>query len=85
MSRKELDTTERFSLHNSNYSSAMYWVDDEDKSLRFLSYKNGSSGDFRGGAVAEIPCSQSRGPGGLIPGQGTRSHILQLKDPAYRN
>ena len=37
------DTTERFSLHNSNYSSAMYWVD-EDKSLRFLSYKSGGAG-----------------------------------------
>ena len=30
-----------------------------------------------GGAVAEIPCSQRRGPR-FHPGQGTSSHVLQF-------
>ena len=34
--------------------------------------------DFPHGPVTKTLCSQSRGPG-LIPGQGTRSHMLQLK------
>ena len=34
--------------------------------------------DFPGGAVAKTLCSQSRGLG-LIPGEGTRSHMLQLR------
>ena len=36
--------------------------------------------DFPGGPVAKTLCSQCRGPGS-IPGQGTRAHMLQLKDP----
>ena len=35
---------------------------------------NGGSKDFPGGPVAKTPNA-----GGLIPGQGTRSHLLQLK------
>ena len=35
-------------------------------------------GDFPGGPVAKTLRSQCRGPG-LIPGQGTRSHLLQLR------
>ena len=34
--------------------------------------------DFPGGPVAKTPPSQLRGPGS-IPGQGTRSHMLQGK------
>ena len=34
--------------------------------------------DSPGGPVAKILCSQCRGPGS-IPGQGTRSHVPQLK------
>ena len=34
--------------------------------------------DLPGGLVAKTPCSQCRGVG-LIPGQETRSHMLQLK------
>ena len=30
------------------------------------------------GPVAKTPCSQRRGPG-LVPGQGTSSHMLQLR------
>ena len=36
--------------------------------------------DFPGGPVAEILCFQYRGLG-VIPGQRTRSHMLQLKIP----
>ena len=35
--------------------------------------------DFPGGPVAETPHSQCTGPPGWIPGQGTRSHMLQLR------
>ena len=35
-------------------------------------------GDFSGGPVAKTPPSQLRGPGS-IPGQETRSHMLQLR------
>ena len=39
--------------------------------------------DFPGGPVAKTPCSQSmQGAPGSTPGQGTRSHMLQLKDVA---
>ena len=44
--------------------------------VRFL--KDDSGRDFPGGLVAKTPCSQCRGLG-LIPAQGTRSHLLQLK------
>ena len=36
--------------------------------------------DFPGGPVAKTPHSQCRGPG-FIPGQGTGSHMPQLKIP----
>ena len=36
--------------------------------------------DFPCGPVAKTPRSQCRGPG-LIPGQGTRSHLPQLRVP----
>ena len=36
--------------------------------------------DFLGGPVAKALCSQYRGQG-LIPGQGTRCHMPQLKMP----
>ena len=36
----------------------------------------GTPGDFPGDLVARTLFSQHRGPG-LIPGQGTRSHMLQ--------
>ena len=35
-------------------------------------------GDFSGGPVAKILYSNVEAPG-LIPGQGTRSHMLQLR------
>ena len=35
--------------------------------------------DFPGGPAAKIPCSQCKRPRDSIPGQGTRSHMLQLK------
>ena len=38
--------------------------------------------DFPGGPVAKIPSSHCRSLGS-VPGQGTRSHMLQLKDPYY--
>ena len=38
----------------------------------------GTPGDFPGDLVARTPFSQHRGLG-LIPGQGTRSHMLQLR------
>ena len=34
--------------------------------------------DFPGGPVAKTPCPLCRGQG-LIPGQGTRSHMLKLR------
>ena len=34
--------------------------------------------EFASGPVAKTPCSQRRSPG-LIPGQGTSSHMLQLR------
>ena len=37
-----------------------------------------SRGDFLGGLVAKTPGSQSRALG-LIPGQGTRCHMLRLR------
>ena len=40
--------------------------------------------DFPGGPVAETLHSKCRGVG-LIPGQGTRSHKPQLKDPTCCN
>ena len=36
--------------------------------------------DFPGGPVAETPCTNAGGLGS-IPGQGTRSHMLQLRIP----
>ena len=41
-------------------------------------FKKSMDRDFPGGPVAKTPHYQRRGPG-LIPGQGTRSHMLQLK------
>ena len=38
----------------------------------------GHSGGFPRGPVANIPSPNAGGPGS-IPGQGTRSHMLQLK------
>ena len=38
------------------------------------------NGDFPGGPVAKTSHSLAGGPGS-IPGQGARSHILQLKIP----
>ena len=35
-------------------------------------------GDFPGGPVAETPCCRCR-ESGSIPGEGARSHMLQLK------
>ena len=35
--------------------------------------------DFSGGPVAKTPCSQGRGPGCSISGQGTRSYMPQLR------
>ena len=43
--------------------------------LNISIYKN-KDGDLPGGPVAKTLCSQSGGPGS-IPGQGTRSHVLQ--------
>ena len=40
-------------------------------------------GDFSGGGVAKTPSSQCSRPGS-IPGQGTRSHRLQLRPGAVR-
>ena len=57
----------------------------------YVIYSKIYRGNFPGGPGATTLCSQCRGPG-LIPGQGTRSHIWQLrvqtpqiKDPAYYN
>ena len=41
-------------------------------------------GDFPGGPVAKTLHPQGRGPGS-IPGQGTRTHIRQVKNPVYCN
>ena len=38
------------------------------------------SWDFPGGSVAGTLCSGCRGPGS-VPGQGTESHVSQLKTP----
>ena len=43
--------------------------------------ENMGLGDFLGGSMAQKPCSQCRGPG-LLPGQGTRSHVPQLSSCA---
>ena len=43
-----------------------------------LNLKIRNLGDFPRGPVAKTPCSQRRGLG-LIPGQGTRSHMPQLR------
>ena len=50
------------------------------KKLNPVIIEKGKPLDFPDGPVAKTPCSQCRGPG-LIPGQGTRSHMLQLKIP----
>ena len=42
------------------------------------SLNNGQRRDFSGSPVARTPHSQFRGPGS-IPGQGTRSHMPQLR------
>ena len=41
-------------------------------------------GDFPGGPVAKIHTTNAGGLGS-IPGQRTRSHMLQVKDPAFQN
>ena len=43
-----------------------------------MSSRSSRSRDFPGGPVAKTPHSQCRGAG-LIPGQGTRPHMPQLK------
>ena len=45
---------------------------------RMFPYKDTSSGDFSGGPVVTI-CTPNAGGWGLILGQGTRSHVPQLK------
>ena len=42
--------------------------------------KKGEGGDFPVGPIAKIPSSQCKGTG-LIPGQGTRSHVTQPNIP----
>ena len=44
---------------------------------------NKNSRDFPGGPVAKTLSSQCRGPGS-IPGQGARSHMLQLRPRAAK-
>ena len=46
--------------------------------IREMQIKAAMSWDFPGGPVAENPHPQCRAPG-LIPGQGTRSHLPLLK------
>ena len=41
-------------------------------------------GDLPGDPVAKSSCSQCQGPG-LIPGQGTRSHMPQQGDAVCHN
>ena len=47
-------------------------------SSRYIAFKNTSLGDFPGGSVAKTLSSQSSRLR-MIPGQGTRSHMSQLK------
>ena len=44
-------------------------------------YQKRYCGDFPGGPVAKPPPAANAGGPGSIPGQGTRSHMLQLKIP----
>ena len=48
-----------------------------------LPERDTQTGDFPGRPVAKTRHSQRRGPG-LILGGGTRSHMLQLRDPAAK-
>ena len=50
----------------------------QQENLHMLKKKRGAHQDFPGGTGAKTLCFQRRGPS-LIPGQGTRSHIHQLK------
>ena len=41
--------------------------------------KESTLGDFPGGPVVKTVCAPKAGGPGLMPGQGTRSHMLQRK------
>ena len=64
------------SHHKHQYSLVLYYVNIK------LDIK-GLSREFLAGPVAKTLHSQNRGPG-LIPGQGTRSHIPQLRPYAAK-
>ena len=57
------------------FSTSEQWV--------FIVIKR-SNGDFPGGPMAKTLRSQGRGPPGSIPGQGPRSHMLQLRPGAAK-
>ena len=67
-------------------NQAIVWAGDPWKN------KVNEDRDFPGGPVSKTPHSQWRGPPGWIPGQGTRSHMRQLRvcmphleDPTCQN
>ena len=49
------------------------------KKETLIDYKKDKKGRSFGGPVAKIPCSHCRGPDSN-PSQGTRGHILELRD-----
>ena len=66
-----------------NLCPNIYQTRDLGQSLSFSGLQSAISKiiinmDFPGGPMAKIPCSQCRGLG-LIPGQGTRFHMLQVR------
>ena len=54
-----------------------------DKTEHLLMIKNSQQGGYRGGTSLVVQwlrlCAPNAGGPGLIPGQGTRSHMLQLR------
>ena len=66
-------------LHFREYSGLISLKNDYDTNKNYNSAL--IIGDCPGTLVAKTLCSQCRGGVGLIPGQGTVSHIPQLKIP----
>ena len=57
--------------------------EDRDRETENESLKEKHDWGFPGGPVAKTPLSQCRGQG-LIPGQGIRSHMPQLRPSAAK-
>ena len=79
-SNKNLNKLQETMKDRETWHAAVHGV--AKSQTRLSDWTTAPRGDFPGGPVAKIPCSHCRGLGS-VPGQGTRSHRLQLKDPYY--